>query len=227
MSVATVYPELEDAQALKGRNVSITVSPGIPSGTSTSKRGVFIATARQNLLNLVPGGTSTADDYGGQAVDIQVRGRLGRTYESVSQIRYMADGFVSAAGDASGVQVQGLDVDAVGVVDLETPIEKKFVDPSAWYTDPTGESNPDGTVNWSAVVEHGAEKGLDNFGETVGKGLKKAGELLGKAAGAAGSGFTKGLGLWWTILLVLVLLAVLGFYAWRAGLLDAAGSVAA
>lgn len=219
MPAVLVPVELSDLRATAGRSVSITVPVMYPAGASSAAVSSATARARQELQQLVLEGKTSLDPLDGGA-DLTVTGRLRAPWSSVWTLRHEAYQAAERGGAALGISWRNTGPEDVSILDLdEPPIEKTIPGPGSWYTDPTGESNPDGTVNYDTVLRAGAQQGLENFGEGVGAVAGGVGEGVKSALG----GFFGGLGLGWSIVLVLVLvvgaLLVLAYAFGGAGLL--------
>lgn len=207
MPAAVAQPELTDTRAVAGRTVQITVPVGYPEDVLEHVLASAVARARQHLQAVAPGGRGELDTfYDRSGADLVLSGSLARSYTSVWQLRAAAYAAVAAGAAEHGVTFEGFGPEDVGVLDLDAESYDVGFDPS--YYDPTGDVNPDGSLNWGNIIEGGTEEGLDNFGAGIGR----VATAIGGATGSLTGGFFSGLGLWGSV----VFLAVLALVAFLA-----------
>lgn len=206
MPQVSIPLDLVDLRAVAGRKVSINVPVSYPDGASAAALSSAVSRARQRLQGLLLGATGRADPFhAGEGADLIAQGSLKAPWASVWGIRKAAYDAVQQGGLEYGVAFEGFGPEDVSVLDLDAPPEERTIAPAgAWYTDPSGESNADGTMNVGAVVSHGAETGLKNTGEAFGTVAKGLGGGVASSLG----GFFDGLGTKGMIIFLAILVVV-------------------
>lgn len=201
--------DLTDARATAGRHVSVNVPVRYPEDATPAELASAASRARQRLQELVQEARTQVDPFPDQGgADLTVTGALRGPWTSVWLLRRKAYDVVQEAGLQYGVEYFGFGPEDVAVLDLDAePVERDVYGPREGFFDPTGEINPDGTLNARAVVENGAEEGLRNVGRGFGSGLKVLGAGIGGVFSGLGTGGTVVV----LLLLVAVALAVLAY----------------
>ncbi len=206
----TYFPDLGDANARAGRHVSIGSTLYLDAKPSPA-----VITDVQNALTFFLAASSPAADAGvvreagsGYVLETGAKGNLKVDYASVEDLKRA---FLAAQLDRFEFG------DAPRLTDHETSAldlggESRTVKYNPTYHDPTGEVNPDFTLNKTQIVKNGLAQGVKNVGEAAGS---IAAGLGGGVKGVLGGVFS-GLGVGWTIALVLVLLlaAAVVAYLW-------------
>lgn len=197
------FQDLADINARAGRTVRLGATvyglredpTGPASGNANQVLGRFLRNAGTGNG---PDARQVREAPGGFVLETSREGQLSESWTVPALLRSIQEATVQSlrdSGHAPGaVEAFALDLDADAREVTYNPV----------HGDTTGEINPDGTLNYGAILEHGTEEGLSNVGELGGKVLK----TVGAATGEGLLGFARGLGVVGTIVLVLVLLAV-------------------
>lgn len=204
-----IFEELADPNARAGRKVRLgttvyTVERPARAHADNAQRvlGRFLRSAYPG-----PDALEIREAPGGFVLETSADGELAESWSVPALIQSLDEGTRQVVQDM-GLRVRGLEVAAV---DRDADAREVHVaGDDEWAGDTTGEINPDGSVNWSAVAGGSIQEGVGNVTRAIGAGIRNAAE------GAIG-GITQGLGVLWTIVLVLVLL-VLGIFLVKGGL---------
>lgn len=196
------HQDLADPNAKAGRKVRL----GATAFLESKPLNVHADNANRVLARFLRGATRNGPDAkvvregaAGWVLETSLEGELAESWTVGALTRSVQEATVSSLEDG-GLQVRGVEPAAL---DLTAPAREVELDPT--YHDPTGEVNPDFTLNYGTIAQHGAEQGLRNVGEGAGKILAGA----GRAAGEGLLGISKGLGVVGTIVLILVAIVVL------------------
>jgi hypothetical protein len=196
------HQDLADPNARAGRTVRL----GATAFLEARPYNVQALNANQVLGRFLRGATRKGPDAlqvregaAGFVLETSLEGELAETWTVPALLRSLQEATTQSLLDG-GLEVRGVEPAAM---DLTAPAREVVLDPT--YHDPTGEVNPDFTLNYGTIAEHGAEEGLKNVGETAGKILAAGGSAVGEGL----LGIPKGLGVIGTIVAVIILIIVL------------------